>query len=42
MIMIFGILVLNDDISSFFFFFLILSFFGVLGGEGQKIAQKEK
>ena len=43
MIMIFGTLVLNDDISRiFFFFFEIFIFQAVMGVKGQKIAQNEK
>ena len=45
MIMIFGTLLLNDDMSRIFFIFLKFSFFGLLtggGGEGQEIAQYEK
>ena len=43
MIMIFGALVLNDDISRcFFHFFEILIFWTVRGVKGQKIAQNEK
>ena len=47
--MIFGALVLNDDISKGFFRLLNFSYFGLLGGgggggglKGQKIAQNEK
>ena len=43
MIMIFGTLVLNDDISRiFFFFFEIFIFQAVMGVKGQKIAQDDK
>ena len=45
MIMIFGTLVLNDDISRWFFFFLIFvtfSFFGLSGIKRAKISQNEK
>ena len=43
MIMIFGTLVLNDDISRIFFFlFEIFIFQAVMGVKGQKIAQDDK
>ena len=44
MIMIFGALVENDDISMRFFFnfFKILIFWVVSGGKGQKIVQNDK
>ena len=44
MIMIFGTLLLNDNMSRIFFIFLKFSFFGLLagGGGGQEIAQYEK
>ena len=44
MIMIFGALVENDDISMrfFFYFFKILIFWVVSGVKGQKIVQNDK
>ena len=42
MIMIFGTLVLIDDISRCFHFIEILIFWAVRGVKGQKIAQNEK